>query len=40
MRLLDKQIAACDEAIAALIAADESLQAKTPRLDNVPAWAQ
>lgn len=35
-RLLDKQIEACDQAIAKLIAADELLQAKAERLDAIP----
>ena len=33
---LEKQIAACDTAIAALIAADEDLQTKAERLDAIP----
>lgn len=36
LRLLDKQIVACEVAIAQLIAADESLQAKADRLDAIP----
>lgn len=35
-RLLDQQIEACDEAIAALLAADEKLAAKAARLDAIP----
>ena len=35
-RLLDKQIEACDEALAAIIAADETLKAKAERLDAIP----
>lgn len=35
-RLLEKQIAACDQAIAQLIAADEKLQAQARRLDEIP----
>jgi len=34
--LLDKQIAACDAAIAELIAADENLQCQAARLDAIP----
>ena len=33
---LEKQVAQCEEAIAALIAADEKLQAKANRLDAIP----
>jgi transposase len=36
LRLLDKQIKACDTAIAELIAADEKLKAKADRLDAIP----
>lgn len=36
LRLLDKQIDECDEALAALLAADEQLQARAKRLDAVP----
>ena len=35
-RTLEKQIAACDTAIAALIAADEDLKTKAERLDAIP----
>lgn len=35
-QLLEKQIAACDTALAALIAADEKLQAQAERLDAIP----
>jgi transposase len=35
-RLLEKQIAACDQAIAEHIAADEKLQAQAQRLDAIP----
>jgi transposase len=35
-QLLEKQIAACDAAIAKLIAADEKLQARANRLDAIP----
>lgn len=36
VRLLEKQMAACDTAIAELIAADEPLKAKAQRLDAIP----
>jgi len=36
LRLLEKQIAACDPAIAELIAADETLKTKAARLDAIP----
>ena len=35
-QLLEKQVAQCEEALAALIAADEKLQAKAQRLDAIP----
>lgn len=36
LRLVDKQIEACEVAITALIAADQKLQAKADRLDAIP----
>lgn len=36
LRALEKQIETCDEAITALLAADEPLQAKADRLDAIP----
>lgn len=36
LKVMEKQVAQCEEAIAGLIAADEKLQAKADRLDAIP----